>query len=158
MGRAKILERRRNIRKLFLDPSPHYTIGTAARLLGMTQAALKWEAEDDQREAYRSGGRWRFSWRQVAMFGFRFWTLTEIHDALGAEGAKVLPPLLTLRAVTVELPEYILQAMETAANDGGTTLDAWLHQEMVDFASTITERMEPILPGYRRAFFYPGRE
>ena len=70
--------------------------------------------------------------------------------------AKVLPPLLALRTVSVTLPEFIVRAMETAAENDGTTLDAWLHFEMMDFASTVTERMEPILPGYRRAFLYPG--
>jgi hypothetical protein len=124
----------------------------------MTQAALRREAEDDQRDAYRSGGRWRFAWRQVANIAFRMWSLAEIHAALGADAAKVLPPLLTLRAVTVRLPEYILRAMETAASDDNATLDTWLHQEMVDFASTVVERMEPILPGYTRAYLYPGRE
>src|SRR5436190_9659502 len=146
MGKRKISERQRNIRTLFLEPSPYYTIGTAARLLGMTQTALRREAEDDQRAAYRSGGRWRFAWRQVAMFGFRFWTLAEIHAALGADGARALPPLLTLRTITVELPEYIIRAMETAAADDGATLDAWLHHELIDFASTAVQRLEPILP------------
>jgi hypothetical protein len=147
---------RERIRSLFLHPSPYYAISTA-RLLGMTQAALKREAEDDQRAAYRSGGRWRFSWRQVAYVAFRTWTLTEIYGALGKDAVSVLPPLLALRAVTVTLPEFIIRAMETAAEDDGSTLDAWLHFEMMDFASTVTARMEAILPGYRRAYLYPGR-
>jgi len=149
---------RDRIRQFFLQPSTHYTIGTAARLLGMTVAALKREAEDDRREEYRAGGRWRFAWRQVAYIAFRTWTLSEIYDALGKDAVTVLPPLLALRTVSVTLPEFIVQAMRTAAEDDGTTLDAWLHFEMMDFASTVTERMEPILPGYRQAFLYPGRE
>jgi hypothetical protein len=158
LGKAKVSERRAHIREFFLRPSKYYTITSAARLLGVTTAALKREAEEDRREEYRSGRTWRFSWRQVAYAAYRMWTLAEIYGALGKDAAKVLPPLLALRTVTVTLPEFIIQAMETAAEDDGTTLDARLHWELVDFAGTVTERMEPILPGYRRAFLYPGRE
>ena len=151
-------ERRKRIQTLFLHPVESYRLSLGARLLGITPSALKREAEQDRREDYRAGGTWRFSWRQLAFVAFRAWTLAEIYDALGKDAARVLPPLLALRSVTVRLPEYILRAMETAASDDGSTLDALLHQEMVDFASTVTERMEPILPGYRRAFLFPGRE
>ena len=157
LGKAKISERRAHIREFFLRPSNYYTITTAARLLGVTTAALKREAEDDRREEYRSGRTWRFSWRQVAYVAYRTWTLAEIYAALGKDAAMVLPPLLALRTVSVTLPEFIIRAMETAAEDDGATLDAWLHQEMMDFASTAVERMEIILPGYRRAFLYPGQ-
>ena len=88
---------RERIREFFLQPSPYYTIGTAARLLGVAIAALKREAEDDRREEYRSGGTWRFTWRQVAYVAFRTWTLAEIHEALGADAGRVLPPLLAMR-------------------------------------------------------------
>lgn len=84
--------------------------------------------------------------------------LAEIHEALGADAARALPPLLAVRAVKVTLPEFMLRAMETAAADNGATLDAWLHHELTDFASSAVERMEPILPGYRAAFLYPGGE
>ena len=63
----------------------------------MTQAALKREAEDDQREEDRAGGRWRFTWRQAVYVAQRRWTLAEIHAALGDDAATVLPPLLALR-------------------------------------------------------------
>jgi excisionase family DNA binding protein len=148
---------RERIRHFFLNPSPYYTITTAARLLGVTVAALRREAESDRAEEYRSGRRWRFSWRQAAYIAFRTWTLAEIYDALGNDAAKVLPPLLALRTFSVTLPEFVIRAMETAATDDGATLDAWLHREMMDFASTAIERMEPILPGYRLAFLYPGK-
>ena len=149
-------ERRKRIQTLFLYPVESYCLSAGARLLGITPAALKREAEQDCREEYRAGGRWRFTWRQLACVAFRTWTLAQIHEALGSDVAKVLPPLLALRTVSVTLPEFIVRAMETAAENDGTTLDAWLHFEMMDFASTVTERMEPILPGYRRAFLYPG--
>jgi hypothetical protein len=149
---------RERIRAFFLQPRDFYYLSEATKLLGVSRHALIREAVSDRREEYRDGRRWRFSWRQLAYVAFRVWTLAEIQDALGKDAATVLPPLLSLRSVTVTLPEFIVRAMETAAADDGATLDAWLHQEMMDFASAAVGRMEPILPGYRRAFLWPGRK
>src|SRR5437016_12143700 len=106
-------DRRQHIRTLFLQPAQSYRLSEAARVLGMSASTLRREAERDQREAYRRNGAWRFSWRQVAYGALRRWSLAEIHEALGAEAATVLPPLLALRTLTVRLPEYLVQALET---------------------------------------------
>src|SRR5438067_13784996 len=147
---------RERIRSFFLRPRDAYFLAEAAQLLGVSRYALIREAESDRPEEYRVGRRWRFTWRQLAYVAFRTWSLAEIEEALGADAAKVLPPLLTLRAVSVRLPEFIVRALETVAADDGTTLDRFLYFELMDFAGGAVERMEPVLPGYRRAFMYPG--
>lgn len=86
------------------------------------------------------------------------WTLAEIHEALGDNARAVLPPLLTLRTVTVRLPEYVLRALETIATDEETTLDACLYGELIDFAGAVCTRVGRRIDGYRRAYFFPGRE
>jgi hypothetical protein len=93
----------------------------------------------------------------VACIAFRTWSLAEIQHALGRDAAKVLPPMLALRAVTVSLPDFIIRALETLAAREGTTLDAFLHRELVDFAGTWSAEMERVHPGYRRAYLFPGR-
>lgn len=118
----------------------------------MTRGVLAREAKLDHEEAYRVNGRWRFTWRQVAFLAFRRWTLVEIHDALGADASNVLPPLMNLRSVTVQLPEYLVRAIELEAAADATTLDDWLYRELVDFAGTVADRMERAIPGYRRVF------
>src|SRR5438045_3874949 len=115
------LTARERIRSFFLQPRESYYLGDAASLLGVSPRALIREAESDCREEYRERHRWRFTWRQLAYVAYRTWTLAEIYAALGKDAAKVLPPLLTLRTVTVRLPEFIVRAMETAAKDDGTT-------------------------------------
>jgi hypothetical protein len=65
---------------------------------------------------------------------------------------------LILRAVTVQLPEFVVRALETIASEERTTLDAALHGELIDFAGVVMERMESIAPGYRRAYLYPGQD
>ncbi len=86
------------------------------------------------------------------------WTLAEIEDALGSDAATVLPPLLALRAVTVSLPEYIIRALETIAAEEGTTIDAALGFELIDFAGAHLTRLQDVIPGYRRAYLFPGQE
>lgn len=145
-----------HIRELFLQRQRSYRLSEAARLLGMTRGRLEREAKRDQEEAYRFNGRWHFTWRQVAFIAFRRWTLAEIHDALGSEASGVLPPLLGLREVTVRLPEYLVRAIELSAASDDKTVDDWLHHELIDFAGTVANDMEQAIPGFRRAYFFPG--
>jgi hypothetical protein len=70
----------------------------------------------------------------------------------------VLPPLLGLRTVTVRLPEYLVRAIELSAASNDTTVDDWLHHELVDFAGTVATTMERAIPGFRRAYLFPGKE
>ena len=63
-----------------------------------------------------------------------------------------------MRTLTVRLPEYLARAIEHAAASDDTTIDDWLHQELVDFAGTVVDRMEQVVPGFRRAYFFPGQE
>ncbi len=146
------------IKTLFLQPAESYGLSEGARLLGISPATLKREAEDDRREDYRSGGAWRFMWRQLACIALRRWTLADVQDALGSDAATILPPLLALRAVTLRLPAFIVCTLETIASRDGTTIDACLHQELMDFAGVWSEHMEATHPGFRRAYLFPGRE
>lgn len=147
-----------HIRELFLQRKPSYRLSEAGRLLGLTRKQLEREARADDEDAYRTNGRWRFTWRQVAHLAFRRWTLAEMHEALGCEARAALPPLLTLRSVTVRLPEYLVRAMEHEAASDDTTVDDWLHHELIDFAGSVAMRMERAVPGFRRAYLFPGRE
>ena len=145
-----------HIRELFLQRKPSYRLSEAGRLLGMTRKQLEREARADHEDAYRANGRWHFTWRQTALLAFRRWSLAEIHEALGVDAAGILPPLLRLRSITVRLPEYLLRAIEHCAAGEDRTVDDWLHHELVDFAGTVASTMEQIIPGFRRAYLYPG--
>src|SRR3954451_5512169 len=107
--------RMQRIQTLFLRPVESYRLAEGARLLGISPATLKREAEDDRREDYRSGDQWRFSWRQLATIALRRWGHVEVVDALGSDAAAILPPLLALRTVTLRLPAYVVLALETVA-------------------------------------------
>jgi hypothetical protein len=146
-----------HVRELFLNRQASYRLSEAGRLLGMTRKQLEREAKADHEDAYRANGRWRFTWRQVAYLGFRRWSLAEIHEALGCDAATTLPPLLTLRSITVRLPEYLVRAIEHEAASDDTTVDDWLHHELIDFAGSAATEMDRVIPGFRRAYLFPGQ-
>jgi hypothetical protein len=151
-------DQRARIRELFLHPSASYRLSHAARLIGVSRGVLRREAERDDREVYRANGRWCFSWRQVTYIALRRWTLAEIHDALGPAASTVLPPLLSLQTIAVRLPAFLVRAINHEAAEQQTTIDDWLHQELIDFAGTVAHRIERAIPGFRRAYFFPGQE
>lgn len=149
---------REAIRTVFLHRVESYALGEVSRLTGIPADSLRRAARKGDRDAYKAGGAWRFTWRQAVNITLQRWTLAEVHEALGDDAATVLPPLLTLRAVTVQLPEYVLRALETLATDERTTLDAFLYSELIDFAGAVCTRMGERIDGYRRAYLFPGLE
>jgi hypothetical protein len=80
----------------------------------------------------------------------------DIHEALGADAPRALPPLLGLRAVTVRLPEFIVRAIEVSASHEDTSIDDWLHHELIDFAGSAATEMDRVIPGFRRAYLFPA--
>jgi hypothetical protein len=158
-GKVTNLEpaKREAIRTVFLHRADSYGLPEVARLTGIPSDRLRREVAADRRDASKVRGRWRFTWRQLAYLAMAGWTLAEIHEALGDDAAVILPPLLTLRAVTVQLPEYVLRALETIATDDGATLDDCLYGELLDFAGSVCTRVGNRIDGYRSAYFFPGQ-
>jgi hypothetical protein len=150
------MDKCQRIRTLFLDPADSYTLREVADLTDTPVRTLRREVARGLRDAEKVRGVWRFAWRQAAYVAMDRWTLAEIQDALGDAAAGVLPPLLALRAVTVRLPEYIVRAFEAIAAKDGTTLDAALGFELIEFAGSNLTRLQGSIPGYRQAYLFPG--
>ncbi|HUP61964.1 MAG TPA: hypothetical protein VNA69_16270 [Thermoanaerobaculia bacterium] len=149
---------RERIRVIFLHGAESYGLREVARLTNTSARKLRREVAAGYRDGAKVRGAWRLTWRQAACFALECWTLAEIHEALGSDAAAVLPPLLALRTVTVRLPEFLVRALETVATKNRTTLDAFLHYELMDFAGTWAEQMESIHSGFRQAYMFPGKE
>jgi hypothetical protein len=147
---------KQRIQTLFLQPAESYELREVARLTGTPVRTLRRDVAAGLRDAEKVGSRWRFAWRQAAYVAMDRWSLVEIQDALGDDAARVLPPLLALRAVTVRLPEYIIRAFEVIAAGNGTTVDAAIGSELVEFAGSQLTELETVIPGYREAYLFPG--
>lgn len=152
------MDKRQRIRSLFLDSADSYTLREVATLTDTPVRTLRREVAAGLRDAEKVRGQWRFAWRQAAYVAMERWTLAEIQEALGGDAANVLPPMLALRTVTFRLPEYVVLALETIAEGQRTTLDAFLYGELIDFAGSHLTELETAIPGYRRAYMFPGRE
>jgi hypothetical protein len=150
------MDRCQRIRSLFLTPADTYTLREVADLTDTPVRTLRREVVRGLRDAEKVRGAWRFAWRQAAYVAMDRWTLAEIQDALGDAAASMLPPLLALRTVTVRLPEYIIRAFEAIAAKDGTTVDAALGFELIEFAGSNLTRMQGSIPGYRQAYLFPG--
>jgi hypothetical protein len=146
---------KQSIQTLFLQPAEWYDLAAVAGLTGVPVRTLRRDVAAGLRDAEKVGSRWRFAWRQAVYVAMERWTLAEIEDALGDDARAVLPPLLALRAVTVRLPEYIIRAFEAVAAEDGTTLDAALGFELIEFAGSNLTRLGPMIPGYREAYLFP---
>src|SRR3954468_14123366 len=146
-----------HIQTLFLQPAESYDLREVSRLTNTPVRKLRREVAHGDRDASKVHGKWSFTWRQAAYVAMATWTLVEIHDALGADAAAVLPPSLTLRSVTVRLPEHIVRALETIAAEDETTLEDTLHGELIDLAGSLSDRMEAKVPGFRLAYLFPGQ-
>jgi hypothetical protein len=149
------LGQREAIRAVFLHRLESYPLREVARLTGIPPGTLRREVAANRRDALKVHGRWCFTWRQLAFIAFHRWTLTQVHEALGDDAATVLPPLLALRTVTVQLPEYVLRALATLAVDESKTLDDYLYAELIDFAGAVRPLMGDRIDGYRRAYLSP---
>ena len=152
------MEQKSHIRSLFLHPAESYTLREVATLTDTPVRALRREVAAGLRDAEKVRGQWRFLWRQAVYVAMDRWTLAQIQDALGSNAANVLPPLLAMRAVTIRLPEYIVRALEAVAAQDGMTVDAVLGSELIEFAGTHLTELETTIPGYRRAYLFPGQE
>jgi hypothetical protein len=148
---------KQSIQTLFLQPAAEsYSLREVASLTGTPARTLRREVAAGLRDAQKVRGVWRFLWRQAVYVAMERWTLAEIQDALGDDAARVLPPLLALRTVTVRLPEYIVRALEAIATEDGKTVDAALGFELIEFAGSNLTRLQGSIPGYRQAYLFPG--
>ena len=151
---CKDLEQR--IKTLFLQPAESYALREVARLIGHPRPCSAARGSGGLRDAKKVRGKWRFLWRQAAYVAMDRWSLVEIQDALGDDAARVLPPLLTLREVTVRLPEYIIRAFEAIAAEEEETVDAAIGFELIEFAGSHLTDLQTTIPGYRQAYLFPG--
>ena len=156
-GRRERPTKRDHIRALLLHPEESYALREVAHLADMPVATLRRDVRAGHRDASKQRGTWRFTWQQAALVAFSRWTLAEVHDALGAVAATALPPLLALRSVTVELPEYILRGLEACAADRRMPFDHYLYWELIEFAGALPQRFVRQIPGFQEAYLFPGR-
>jgi hypothetical protein len=83
------------------------------------------------------------------------WTLAEIQDALGTDAARARRPCWRFADHRSAAGVHRAGIRSFAAN-GGTTVDAALGSELIEFAGAHLTDMQTAIPGYRQAYLFPG--
>jgi hypothetical protein len=145
------------IRTLFLEAHPTYTIGEAARLFGMSLQDVRAWLESGELEGVESAQGLVISWEELVSFGMEFWSQEMVEEALGADVAAMLPELVRLAELNVRIPRMEVVALERLAADEGMTVSAVLARELLDLVSANSTWLSQEVPGFAAALAWPMR-
>jgi hypothetical protein len=156
-GRSTMLEPDviQRIRSIFLHHEPRVTIADAAGLLGWSGAEMNRAIRDGEIEVVETCSGKRIELRELAAYALQQWSLTEIEEALGRDGALILPPALRTRKLTVRLPRYQIGALRVLADDGRESVDAMLTRMFEELTDLNQERLARLIPGLAEAIAWP---
>ena len=146
------------IRTLFLHPSPAYTIGEAAGMLGMTVREVREWMASGELEGVKGDGGIVLPWGELVSFGMEFWSQEVVEEVLGADVAAVLPELLRLAELEVRIPRMEVVALERIAAEEGKSVSAVLARELLDLVSANSAWLSREVPGFAAALAWPVRQ
>ena len=145
-----------NVRRLFLERKPAYTLREAAVLLAMTSRDLRGWIEAGELEGEETRDGLLLPWSELVSFAMGFWDQEEIEAALGDDLATAIPELLRLAELHVRIQRMEVVALEHVAARDGKTVSAVLGRELLDFVSTHSEWLSGVIPGFAEALVWPG--
>ena len=143
------------IRTLFFQPSPTYTIGEAAGMLGMTVRDVREWLASGELEGVGSDAGVVLPWGELLSFGMDFWSQEVVEEALGTDVAAVLPELLRLAELEVRIPRMEVVALERIAAEEGKSVSAVLARELLDLVSANSAWLSREVPGFAAALAWP---
>jgi hypothetical protein len=146
---------RRNIRRIFLSPSPNFALMQAADLLGMTFAELKQEIADGAIVAVSTRLGQRVTKEEMIAAAMRIWEQGVIEEALGDEAAAVLPEAIRLVELRARVPRYQRDMLSYFAKRDGSSVDHVLARELEDVASAHAEELAGQVAGFDAAMGWP---
>ncbi len=139
------------IRAIFLHPEPRVTIAEAAGILGWSRAEMNAAIRNGEIAVVESRRRKRIEMRELAAWAVQRWAVTTIEEALGHDAARVLPPPLRTRRLTLRLPRYQIDALKVLADDARESVDAILTRAVEDLPDFDRERLSRLVPGFAEA-------
>jgi hypothetical protein len=144
-----------NIRNLFLQPRPTYSLAEAASLLGMDWREVRGWVESGELEGVDTDQGLMVPWAELVSFGMDFWSQEVVEQALGVELAEAIPALVRLTNLEVRIPRMQVVTLERLAAIDGETVSAVLARELRDLASVHAEWLSREVPGFAQALNWP---
>jgi hypothetical protein len=145
------------IRTLFLEARPTYTIEEAARVFGMSLQDVRAWMESGELEGVESVQGLAISWEELVSFDMEFWSQEVVEEALGADVAAMLPELVRLADLNVRIPRMEVVALERLAMAKGATVSAVLARELLDLVSANSAWLSREVSGFAAALVWPMR-
>ena len=146
---------RRNIRRIFLSPTPTFALMPAAHLLGMTFEGFNREVADGSIVAVSTRLGRRVTREEMIAAAMRVWQQAVIEEALGEEAAAVLPQAIRLVELRARVPRYQKDMLYYLAQRHGTTVDEVLTRKLEDVACAHAEELATAVPGFQAALAWP---
>lgn len=156
MGKDKPLNDTEQIRQIFLERKPLYSLPDLIRLTGITRYAVTVGVRAGEYVAERERGQYRFNWTELAHIAMATWPLPVINDALGADAGRALPPLLLLQELQVRLPAYQVLMLHRLAERESVDIDSYLANYFLDLAGSEVTDLDAEIPGFKAAMRFPN--
>lgn len=150
------LNRATRIRTIFLERRCRYSLADISRLAGITERKVISGIKAGEYLASRRRGEYRFTWSELAHIAMAKWPLPVIHDALGADAALALPPLLLLQELQVRLPTYQVLMLRRLAELARVDVDSYLANYFLDLAGSEVATLDAEIPGFKAAMRFPN--
>jgi excisionase family DNA binding protein len=144
------------IRHIFLSPRPNFVLMTAAELLGVTLGELRRSIDDGAIVAVPTRLGLRVPKEELMAAALQRWAQADIEEALGAEGAAVLPEALRLVELRARVPRYQRDMLRVLAEWRGTTADEVLIRELEGVACGYADELRAAVPGFATAMAWPA--
>jgi hypothetical protein len=139
-------------RVLSAGASKLFTIGDAAKVLGIRECDLLRRIVSGEVEAVRARGDVAVPWAEVVSIGLETWPGEALDEALLSVDA---PVLLRSAPMNVRLPRLLIAALECEARREGRTVSAVLAAELRDYVSAHSEWLSREVPGFSEALLWP---
>ena len=143
-----------NIRRLFLEPQPTYSVEEASALLGEDLDLRGW-MEVGEIEGLRTKDGLVVPWDELVSFAMDFWSQEVVEKVLGEDVARVIPELLQLADLEVRIPRMQVVTLERLADVDGETVSAVVARELRDLVSLHSEWLSVEVTGFAEAFHWP---
>ena len=144
------------IRRIFLQPSVHYSLSEAANLLEYSHEQIVKAIEHGDLAVVGDGGRLpELPWQEVALAAVERWPQELIEAALGPEAEAVLPELVRLTELSVRVPRFSVVALGRVAQREGTTVDHIVSRQLLDLAVNEADILDRSIAGFSAAMRWP---
>jgi hypothetical protein len=154
-----VVTRRERIRRLFLDRRESYGPDEVLAVTGITAERVRAAIYDGDIEGEVEGellpGGFRIVWAQLATLALDVWGIdaSDVEEALGADAARVLPPLVRTVSLTVRVPRYQVAVLGMLARQEGVPVDALVREALLALTEERADVLE--LPGLWEAVDFP---